>query len=268
MGIKSCVKRVLMPSKKVYCNLYGINESEKLKGKNIVVTGGSSGIGKAIAFCACKAGANVLVVGRNEERLKLVANDFSNNCFYYVCDIANEIEQDIFFDFENKLQGHIDVLVNNAGIYVDNKYLNYSSSEFDEIMNTNTKSPFILSQLYIRYCLLHKKQGNIIFTTSNRSLMGDFGPYGMSKAAINNLIEGLARENIATGIRVNGVAPGMTASGINGLTSSDNLYTSSARGERVLLPEEIAEVVCFLASDISKCITGAIIPCDDGDRLR
>ena len=268
MNIKSFAKRILLPSKKVYCNLYGINESEKLKGKNIVVTGGSSGIGKAIAHCACKAGANVLIIGRNEERLKVVANAFSNNCFYYVCDIAKEIDKDVFSTFENKLQGHIDVLVNNAGIYVDNKYLNYSSSEFDDIMKTNAKSPFILSQYYIKYCLMQKEQGNLIFTTSNRSLMGDFGPYGMSKAAINNLIEGLARENISTGIRVNGVAPGMTASGINGLTSSDNLYTSSARGGRVLLPEEIAEVVCFLASDISKCITGAIIPCDDGDRLR
>lgn len=268
MGIKSIAKAILMPSKKIYCNIYGINESEKLKGKNIVITGGSSGIGKAIARCACNAGANVLVVGRNEERLKDVVKEFPENCRYCVCDISCKIENSIFLEFEKIINGTIDVLVNNAGIYVDNKYLDYSSVEFDEIMNTNTKGPFILSQLYIKYCLSNKLQGNIIFTTSNRSLMGDFGPYGMSKAAINNLIEGLARENIYTGIRVNGVAPGMTASGINGLTPSDNLYTSSAKGERVLLPEEIAEVVCFLASDISKCITGAIIPCDDGDRLR
>ncbi len=98
--------------------------------------------------------------------------------------------------------------------------------------------------------------------------MGDDGPYGMAKAAINNFIEGLARENVKYGIRVNGVAPGMTASKINHIDLEGNLYNDSVRGKRVILPNEIAEVVCFLLSDLSKCVTGTVIPCDEGDRLR
>lgn len=98
--------------------------------------------------------------------------------------------------------------------------------------------------------------------------MGDDGPYGMSKAAVNNFIERLAREYIKNGIRVNGIARGMTASGINNIDTEGNLYNGGVRGRRTLLPDEIAEVACFLSSDISKCITGAIIPCDEGDRLR
>ena len=100
------------------------------------------------------------------------------------------------------------------------------------------------------------------------SLMGDDGPYGMSKAAIDNFIEGIARESIKYGIRVNGVAPGMTASNINHIDLKGNLYNANVLGKRVIHPDEIAEVVCFLLSDLSKCVTGAIIPCDDGDRLR
>lgn len=135
-------------------------------------------------------------------------------------------------------------------------------------MAINVKAPFVLSQLYLKYCLQEIIKGHLVFTSSNRSLMGDFGPYGVSKAAINNLIEGLSRENILNGIRVNGVASGITGTGINGISKSDNLYTSSAKVERVLLAEEIAEVLAFLISDRRKYITGAIIPCDEGDRLR
>ena len=85
---------------------------------------------------------------------------------------------------------------------------------------------------------------------------------------LNNFIEGLAREYGKYGIRVNGVAPGMTASNINHVDVNGDLFASGCRGERVLLPDELTQVSCFLMSDISKCITGTIIPCDEGDRLR
>ena len=98
--------------------------------------------------------------------------------------------------------------------------------------------------------------------------MGDGGPYGMSKAAINIFIEGLAREYVKFGIRINGIAPVMTVSNINFIDINGDLFANGCRGERVLLPDEIAQVSCFLMSDISKCVTGAIIPCDEGDRLR
>lgn len=267
MGLKSKIKRLIGMRNKIYCNIYELSASKQLQNKNVVITGGASGIGKAVAKAATKAGAKVVIIGRNEEKLKAVCSQL-NNCIYFVSDITKNYDYNTILKIEALLGGRIDVFINNAGIYVDNKYLEYSSEDFDTVISTNTKSAFFLAQNYIKYCKNNGSNGNLIFTTSNRSLMGDFGPYGMSKAAINNLIEGLARENIGSRIRVNGVAPGMTASGINGIKNTDDLYTDSAKGKRVLLAEEIAEVICFLSSDVSKCITGAIIPCDEGDRLR
>lgn len=268
MGIKSKIKKFLNPAPVIYSPVYTIEKSNSLKGKNIVVTGGNSGIGKAIAKLSANRGAKVLIIGRRENELKKVADTIGKNTEYMVCDLSADIDEQFFNAAENKLGGKVNALVNNAGIYVDNNYLNYTAVDIDSIFKVNVKAPLILTQIFIKYCVKNNVPGNIVFTTSNRALMGDIGPYGMSKAAINNLIEGMARENILHHIRVNGVAPGMTASNINGIDPTGDLYTNSQKGKRVILPEEIAEVTCFLLSDISNCITGAIIPCDEGDRLR
>lgn len=268
MSIKSKIKSILRPSPVIYSPVYTISESNSLQGNNVVVTGGSSGIGKAVSLAASKRGANILIVGRREKELKNVADEIGGNCRYLVFDLNETIETDFFIRIEELLGGKVNALVNNAGIYVDNKYLNYTEQDVDKIFAVNARAPFLMTQSYIKYCKENGIGGNVVFTTSNRSLMGDFGPYGMSKAAINNLIEGMARENITAGIRLNGVAPGMTASNINGISSTGDLFTESSKGNRVLLADEIAEIVCFLLSDVSKCVTGAIIPCDEGDRLR
>lgn len=266
MGLKSALKKVFAKTTYVSCPIMVVDNSSKLADKNIVITGGGSGIGKAIAKLACEYGANVLIVGRNEEKLIRVAKEV--NCKYLKFDITAGKTGDFLPECEKVLAGKIHALVNNAGVYVPQNSLNYSESDFDAVITTNVKAPFLISQLFVKYCFENHIEGNIVFTTSNRSLMGDDGPYGMSKSAINNFIEGLARENILKGIRVNGVAPGMTSSEINHIDPEGNMYTSSSKCQRVIRAEEIANVVTFLLSDESKCITGAIIPCDCGDRLR
>lgn len=134
-------------------------------------------------------------------------------------------------------------------------------------MESDLIAPMLLTQHYTEYCLSNNIYGNIVCTSSNRSLFGDYGPYGVAKRGLNSYIEGMALRYINK-IRVNGVAPGMTASGINGISVNDDMYTDSSKNNRVLAPEEIAEVITFLLSDRSNCITGAVIPCDGGDRLR
>lgn len=265
MRFKQIIKRLLKPSVITYSPVNILTESKSLEGKNIVITGGSSGIGKSIAIACAARGADVIIIGRNEISLKEVKRIIGDKCRYKVVDLRSQLSENFFEELSEK---PVTDLVNNAGVYVDYKSLNYSYDDFDRIFDTNCRSPFMLSQYFIKYLLNNHKRGSIVFTSSNRSLMGDDGPYGMSKAAINNFIEGLARENIKYGIRVNGVAPGMTASNINHISTTGNLYNEGVRGKRTILPEEIAEVVCFLISDLSKCITGSIIPCDDGDRLR
>jgi hypothetical protein len=94
--------------------------------------------------------------------------------------------------------------------------------------------------------------------------LSDNLPYGITKAAINSFVQGLAYEVIKSGIRVNGIAPGVTASDMTGFKVEENLYLPTNRSERVYLPEEVAEVASFLLSDISLCISGQIIVCDEG----
>ena len=265
MGIIRKLKALFEKKQVVLSPITILNDSDVLKGKNVVITGGSSGIGKAIAVSCVNKGANVIIVGRREETLKKVSLEIGEKCSYYVLDVSGDIPEDIFCKISNN---PITDLVNNAGVYVNYNSLNYTKEDFDNVFNTNCRAPFLLSQLFIKYLKGKNQKGTIVFTSSNRALMGDDGPYGMSKTAINSFIEGLARENIKSGIRVNGVAPGMTASRINGIDINGDLFNSSVRVGRTILPQEIAEIVCFLLSDISKCVTGAIIPCDEGDRLR
>lgn len=165
--------------------------------------------------------------------------------------------------------GKISALVCNAGIYREpqNVY-QFSEEDFDKTIAINLKAPMLEIMHYVKYCEDLGIKGTVVVTASNRGLFGDHGPYGVSKRGIIHYVQGMARDCIQKGIRINAVAPGMTASEINHIDTSENLYTGSARNHRVLLPEEIAEVIGFLLSDESKCVVGAVVPCDEADYLR
>ena len=269
MGIKSKIKRLLGRQNVIYCTVTTSAPHRQLEGENVVVTGGASGIGRAVAARAVAEGAKVMILGRREDRLKQVSEELGEGCRYLVCDVTNLRDAEgLYEEIAKHLGGAVSVLVNNAGVYVERPEGEYTVEDYDRMMDTNLKAPFFLTQSYIRYCRQKGIQGNVVMVASNRGLFGDCGPYGMSKAGLINAVQGFARQSIQEHIRVNAVAPGMTASEINHKDVNGDLYTSSAKGGRVLLPEEIAEVVVFLASDRSGCITGAVIPCDEGDSLR
>ncbi|MCI8598704.1 MAG: SDR family oxidoreductase [Lachnospiraceae bacterium] len=256
--------------KAIYCRIETSAPNTSLQGQTIVITGGGTGIGRAIAKRVTEAGAYTVLIGRREERLKAVADQLGEACCsYYLYDV---IEADgslcIFEEMENGINRKITGLVNNAGIYIDKRPTDFTIEDFDSVIHTNLRAPMFMTIGFLKYCEKNQVKGNIIMTASNRALFGDYGPYGVSKRGLIHYTQGLARELIGTGIRLNAVAPGMTASEINGVDISGNLYTSSAKGKRILLPEEIAEVVWFLLSNYSQCIHGAVIPCDEGDYLR
>lgn len=254
---------------RVLCTCTTSKESERLLDKIVIVTGASSGIGKSIAEKAVEEGAKVIIMARRKKKLDEISYQLGKNCTPFVFDITEyDGKVELFESLEKIYSTPVHALVNNAGIYVDRKLGEYTIEDFDKVINTNLKAPFFLTQGYINYCKKKEINGNVVVVGSNRALFGDTGPYGISKAGIVNAVQGFARETVLDGIRVNAVAPGMTASEINGVDVDGDLYTDSARGRRVLLPIEIAEIVCFMLSDHSKCINGAIIPCDEGDYLR
>ena len=132
----------------------------------------------------------------------------------------------------------------------------------------NSKGLFFLCQSAAGGWIKKRKKGKIINIASNRGVLGAMsGPYGMSKWGVIGLTRGLGRILYPHGIIVNGIAPGMVASGINGVDVNDNAFRNYPLANRVGLPEEIAEVACFLASDAANHIVGQTIVCDGGNSL-
>ena len=134
-------------------------------------------------------------------------------------------------------------------------------------MSTNLKGVYFATKEIINQCFVENKQGNIIMISSITGMSASEGPYAISKASINHVTISLAKELLKHNIRVNAIAPGVTSSNINHIDENDNMYYENAVGKRVLSPKEIAEVAIFLVSDNSKCITGQVIACDNGDTI-
>lgn len=245
-----------------------INYGSVLDNKNIIVTGGGRGLGFYIAQKCANEGANVLIVGRNKETLKQASQKIG--CKYIVFDIEKTEEINLFFlQCMQLFCGKIDAIVNNAGVSLHEGDLrNVTIEGFDKQIDINLKGSYFLSKYYIEeYILKKKKPGNIVFISSERGNQCDDIPYGLTKAAINSLVRGLSRRCYKAGLRVNGVAPGVTASDMTGYSANDNITRNDSASGRVFLPEEVAEVVCFLLSDASKCISGEVINCDAGEYL-
>lgn len=254
----------------VYVNISQVNKLESLKGKKILITGGGSGIGLAIARKYLSEGAEIIITGRNEEKLKSVVQIFnSNNLSYVVWDTCDaSIARCKLSEVISQLKG-LDIIVNNAGVYSTTTFLEMTENEWNRVMDINLKGVFFICQAFVDYVLKDKIKSTrkIINITSIRGFQGDVGPYGISKWGCNGLTKGLAKELIKNNIIVNGIAPGVTATKINGIDVSDNAFISGPKNDRIGLPEEIAEMALFLANDSSNNIIGQIICCDGGELL-
>jgi len=243
-------------------HIHYTSPSQRLDGKKIIITGGSRGLGNAMAKRFVAEGAQVLITGRNEETLKKVSEEL--NCQYQVLDINNiELFHSFITTASIKLSG-LDILVNNAGISLHEKDYNYVTPEsFDAQISTNLRGPFFLTQQFVQYLQNEKKHGNILFISSETGTTVDLRPYGWTKAAINSMIQGLAYRFKNEGIRVNAICPGVTASDMTGYKADGNLYATGINN-RVYLPEEIAETAVFILSDASKLLNGQILVCNEG----
>lgn len=259
-----------IPTKKVIqCNVIESKSTLQLKGKHILITGGGSGIGYHIARKSVQEGAKVLITGRNEDNLKKTSEEL--NCQYIVFDVTDFAGYSVFMDKALQMMGdRIDCLVNNAGISLHEKNMMEVTLEtFNRQLDTNLKAPYFLSQTFLRFCeKTANKNACIIFMTSERGLYCDEIPYGLIKAAIVSLTQGMARRWIKRGIRVNAIAPGITESGMTIADRNQDMTCDYNCGGRFFLPEEVAEVAVFLMSDASKCISGEVIACDQGNWLR
>lgn len=257
-----------IPVMKVPANVTTIELGKRLIGQKIIVTGGSRGIGFHMAKKFLSEGAEVLIVGRNAQ--KLTEASLELHCKYLRYDINDTSNAESFIATASELLGGLTGLVNNAGICnKDDGFLNVTEKSFDEQFLTNVKSPFFLTQAFLRYIDSHKIPSSaVLFITSERGLYPDDAPYGMTKAAMGNIIAGLARQFATRGVHVNAIAPGVVADVISDTNKYDDLYLKGAVGKRFIIPEEIAEVATYLMSDASKCVSGEIIPCNQCNHLK
>lgn len=249
-----------------YLKIEQIHNEKLLEGKNIVITGGTSGIGYEIAKKVIDLGGKVLITGRNFEKLKKVKEEL--NCEILEWDISNiELAKSKVEEIVKIFDGEIDCFINNAGIYKVLRYPDCSIEDWNKIMNTNLSGLYFATKEIVTQCFEKIGKGNIIMIASIEGIQANEGPYGISKSGVIHLTHSLAKELLNKNIRVNAIAPGMTCSNINSIKEEDNVYRSFLKGKRILSAKEIADIAVFLISDSSQCMTGQVLVCDNGETL-
>lgn len=276
MGIVDYLKRGVyfifwgVPEYKTSINIQVLEPQNLLKGRNIIITGGGRGIGYYIAKKSIDEGANVLITGRNEDTLKKAVKKLGERAKYLVADVSKVKEIDFFFEKARECfhGDKIDSLVSNAGISLhEGNFRNVTEEDWDDQMNTNLKGNYFLVKKFVEYLEQQEdKKGNIVVVTSERAKRSDDIPYGLTKVATCSFIQSIAQNVISEGIRINGVGPGVTVSDMTGI-SREHLHAEWQPGKRYFVPEEVAEVVNFLLSDASACISGEIITCNQGNHI-
>lgn len=242
-----------------------------LDGKNCLVTGGSRGIGKSIALTLAKAGANVAITyASSADAAASVVKEIENEGVKGISYQANAVEfsraEEVISDIVEKW-GSLDVLVNNAGITRDNLILRMDEKAWDDVITTNLKSIFNYSKAVAKP-MMRARGGSIINISSVVGLSGNAGQsnYAASKAGIIGFTKSYAKELASRNIRANVVAPGYI---LTEMTQNLSEKVLEAIKEETPLgragnPQEVSNVVAFLASDISSYITGEVIRVDGG----
>ncbi|RAP46466.1 MAG: 3-oxoacyl-ACP reductase [Methanosphaera sp. rholeuAM74] len=242
----------------------------KLEGKVAIVTGATSGMGRASAKLFAQEGAKVVVTGRNEERAKQVVDDIKeagNEAIYVIADMSNLDDVQKIFDVTMDTYGTVDILFNNAGMLSMSPLMDLTIEEWNKIFNVNVTSSLLLTQL-VAPVMKEKGKGTIVNTCSVASFGAHhgFAAYVDSKHAMAGLTKSIAWE-LGPEIRCNGIAPGLIHTAMVdsiGGPSAVQQMIDQCPVKRCGQPEDIATVALFLASDDSAFMDGQIIKVDGG----
>lgn len=240
-----------------------------LNGKTAVVTGGGSGIGRATAIKLASDGANIVIIHMDPEekaaevvsevealgvKAKAIRMDVSD------FDLVKETIDGIIEEF-----GTIDILINCAGITRDGLIAMMKEDGFDSVIGVNLKGTFNMIRHATPY-FMKQKSGCIVNVSSVSGIIGNPGQanYSTSKAGVIGLTKSTAKELVGRGVRCNAVAPGFIATDMTANLSKNNKLVDMIPMKRMGTADEVADVICFLASDAAKYVTGEVIKVDGG----
>jgi len=243
----------------------------KLDGKVALVTGANTGIGQGIAVALAEAGADIVAIGRSDmtETVNIITS-IGRKCLVVMADLSNaDVVPSIINSALNEF-GKIDILVNNAGIIRRTDAIDYKIEDFDDIMNVNVRTLFLLSQAVARQFIKQGHGGKILNIASMLSFQGGIRvpAYTASKSAVRGLTMALANEWAKYDINVNAIAPGYIATNNTAALRSDEKRSAEILGRipagRWGLPEDIAGAAVFLCSDAARYLHGVTLPVDGG----
>ncbi len=248
----------------------------RLAGKAAIVTGAGTGIGRAIALALAREGAKVAVAGRRREKLQEVAQAIQRaggEALVTVCDVSSEADSQRAVKDAEQALGHVNVLVNNAGALSVSTVESISVEEWDRLMATNLKGPFLMSRAVLP--AMRRAGGGAIVNVG--SVLGPVGmkdraSYCASKGGVTMLTKAMASDHAPEKIRVNCLCPAIVETDLIGELFSKSEEGRQARDARLATlplgrfgkPDDIAELAVFLASEESSWITGTAIPVDGG----
>lgn len=241
--------------------------------KTAIVTGGASGLGLATTKKLVENNIRTIIIGRNEKNLAEVASSLGPLCSYRTFDLRHlkgipQLVSEIVAEF-----GPIDILVNNAGINQKKNFAEVTNEDFEQVIQTNLTSVFVMSREVVKEMQKHKS-GVIIHISSMAAQYGI--PYVIAYTAAKTAIEGMTRamavELSPEGIRVNCVAPGfistdMTATALDNDPNRKSKVISRTPMGKMGEPKDIAGAVLYLTSDAAKYVTGVVLPVDGGNSI-
>ena len=238
-----------------------------LKNLNVILTGATGGIGGAILEKLYNYNAKIIATGTNEQKLKIIEEKYKN-VITKKFDISDHTQIEQFIDECNELlENRIDILINNAGVTQDNLTIRMKKDEWDKVIDLNLTSNFLITKNVIKK-MLKNKNGKIINITSVVGHTGNLGQanYAASKAGLIGMSKSLALEYGKKNIKVNCISPGFIKSEMTDKISENfkQVLEGKISLERFGMPEDVANAVLFLSSDLSDYITGETIHVNGG----
>lgn len=256
----------------VYVNVSTVNPSDRFKGKHVLITGGTSGIGLEIAKEFLAEGADVIITGRHRGALEKTQTKLSTmkkgKIQTIVWDVSNASEVRSKLKETAAILGDIDIIINNAGIYESAAWNKVTEDSYDRVNDINTKGLFFMCQAEGEYFINNHITGRIVNICSIAGFKSGFDPYSVSKWGSVCITKSIAKILVKHGIVVNGIAPGNVVTnihdGVRGKNVKDNAYMPSHLTQRYTLVEEIASMALYLSSDMATNMIGQVIAIDGG----